>query len=844
MNKTFCFLILFLILLPGKLKSQDNILTDSLENIIQNRSFNDTIKANAQLELARKIVSDNPERALELINDAFEISTKKKYNYGIGKYYYVKGVYYYYLGMYNEALETTKNSIEYFEVQNDISSINSSYNVIAVCYGRLGNYEKKLEYLLKCKEIAPTDDDVIVVNVNIANTYLSIGEPEKSIDIYKEALQLAEKIDNKDRIGTICTNLSDAYRFINNLPESLKYASKAYNIRKDEKNTRGMHYASASLGTTLKELERLDDALKYFLISLETAKQLQFYEGIAFSYMHLAQINILKENFMLAKEQLKNSELNAQNTSDINLIIEINKTYIDLYKANGDYKNAYTYLEKKNLLEDSIFNIEKRRQIEEIQTIYETEKQKQEIEKQQIQIKRQRNFRNSLLLISILILGYAILIYNRVRLKTRTNKILDQKNELLKEKNKELHKLSIATNKASNAIIIFDQSGTIEWFNESYERLYGYTLDEYINKFGDNIIDISNNKNIQDYVESCTILKEKISFESVVEINNTKRYIQTTLTPILNKDNDIDKFVAIDADITDLKNAEAEILHKNEEILAQNEEISAQKKELEIHRNQLEKLVEERTKDLKIAKEKAEESDRLKSAFLANMSHEIRTPMNAIIGFTDLLNDPELDKKTKYEITELINTNSDNLLRLIDDILDIAKIEAGQIDIKKEDLQLQKIYSDIIPVFNEKKQSINKNDIEIAVLASNDDLNFILNTDPLRLKQILSNLIDNALKFTEKGRINIGHTINQKNNTVDFFVEDTGIGLSDEEKEFIFKRFSKIEDNKKKLYRGAGLGLAIAKNLIELLGGEISVISEKDKGSKFHFTLPFTKLAK
>ncbi|MCD4833096.1 MAG: hypothetical protein K8R31_04810 [Bacteroidales bacterium] len=296
---------------------------------------------------------------------------------------------------------------------------------------------------------------------------------------------------------------------------------------------------------------------------------------------------------------------------------------------------------------------------------------------------------------------------------------------------------------------------------------------------------------------------------------------------------------------TQLEEKQADLEMKQEEITTQNEEIIVQNEELETHRNHLEKLVDERTEDLKIAKEKAEESDSLKSAFLSNMSHEIRTPLNAIVGFSSLIKDPNLSVKQKNEISYHINQNSDTLLRLVDDIIDLSRIESGQLKIDKRECKIDAIFNLLFEIFNERKDILSKNKINIIVNNKLKNEQFKLFTDPIRLQQILSNLIDNALKFTEKGFVEYGCSFSDKNDQeLTFYVKDTGIGLYPDQQDQIFNRFNKIEEDKRKLYRGTGLGLSISKNLVELLGGKLWVESEKDRGSTFYFTLPFTKLAK
>lgn len=264
----------------------------------------------------------------------------------------------------------------------------------------------------------------------------------------------------------------------------------------------------------------------------------------------------------------------------------------------------------------------------------------------------------------------------------------------------------------------------------------------------------------------------------------------------------------------------------------QKQQIEEQNKELEKHRHHLEKLVSERTKDLEIAKKKAEESDRLKSSFLANMSHEIRTPMNAIIGFSNLLNDNLLKSDDRKDLINQITNNGFSLLNLIENILDLAKIETNQIKINISEISLYKIFEEVY--FSYQEMASNKNlDFIINQKGTKD---IIIKTDFIRINQILKLLVDNAIKFTEKGHIELGYkTANDK---ITIYIKDTGIGMSESQLKTIFARFTKIEDDKRKLYRGAGLGLAICNHLVTLLNGKIKVESVLNKGTTFYISLP------
>lgn len=432
-------------------------------------------------------------------------------------------------------------------------------------------------------------------------------------------------------------------------------------------------------------------------------------------------------------------------------------------------------------------------------------------------------------------------------LLTQSEELLAQSEEL-ERNNLELEKLSVVASKTDNAIVIMDSQGNFEWVNEGFTNLYGLTFNDLLVHRGKNIFECSSTPEILKELHRCINEKETVSYEFFYENElNNKIWAQTTITPILNDNDEIVKLIAIDSNITKLKLAEQEIIQHKSEIEAQRDFSEQQKDfieqqnlELEKHRTRLEQLVHERTSQLEIAKEHAEESDRLKSAFLANMSHEIRTPMNAIIGFSNLLKDSDLSKDEKEEFMQQITLNSNTLLQLIDDIIDISKIEAGQLLIVKKNFNVNSLMNEILVTFSQKKDSVYIKSINLRFQPGIERPSFTIYTDPLRLHQILSNLIDNALKFTHQGFVEFGYSLEEESGLpiIKFYVKDSGIGLTSEQQKQIFTRFTKIENDKNKLYRGTGLGLVISKNIASLLGGRIYVESTPNQGSTFYFTIP------
>jgi PAS domain S-box-containing protein len=366
-----------------------------------------------------------------------------------------------------------------------------------------------------------------------------------------------------------------------------------------------------------------------------------------------------------------------------------------------------------------------------------------------------------------------------------------------------------------SGILVLDENGIIIEANEEIFKSTIYSLDELIGQHVTILSSLENlpivNKNIQ------RILAGEILEEEVVNYTKDGTFrIFMLREAAITLPNGQRGVLSVSNDITERKMDEDIIKQKSKEIEKQNEEY----KRINI--------------ELQVAKEKAEESDRLKSAFLANMSHEIRTPMNGILSFAGLLKSPELTGEKQKEYVRIIESSGDRMLNIINDLISISKIEAGMTEVIFSNSSINEQIEYIYYFF---KPEVEKKGMKLNYKTTLPTKESIIYTDREKIYAILTNLVKNALKFTREGSIEFGYE--KKGDLLEFFVKDTGIGISDDQKKFIFERFRQGSESLSRNYEGAGLGLSISKLYVEMLGGKIWLESELCVGSKFYFTTPY-----
>lgn len=476
--------------------------------------------------------------------------------------------------------------------------------------------------------------------------------------------------------------------------------------------------------------------------------------------------------------------------------------YSDLESMKGNYRKAYDYRLKYNAISEEYSDEENAREIVRLQFLYDLDKKNKEIA---ILNKNKRlqndNNENQVVILNLLIgsiaLLAALLVFIYVRYKDRVSS-----NELILSKNRELERLSIVASNTNNGIIITNPHGIISWVNEGFVRLYGWNSpEEFFESKGTSIYDVSGltRAEISAFIENAVDSKESVIYQAFRELKNQEqKYVQTSLTPVFDEQDELKFLVFVDTDITDLLEA----------------------RELAIRE-----------------KRKAENALKTQELFLANVSHEIRTPMNGIIGLTRQLTDENLSKEQK-EIVHTLGVSASGLLHVVNDLLDVSKIRAGKMSFEYVRFSMNDFLATFVASISYR---IEEKGLKL-IREFDEKLPDYVIGDPVRLNQILLNIVGNSIKFTIHGSITLKvSSVHRRKGMerIHFEVKDTGIGIPLHKQDFVFENFTQLEDHRTRTTSGTGLGLGIAKSLVEAMGGEINLFSKEGQGTTLSFELDF-----
>jgi signal transduction histidine kinase len=634
----------------------------------------------------------------------------------------------------------------------------------------------------------------------------------KSLDYLDKTLRLrkkyAEITDDPDTINIYAAtfrNIGNVYFYLGLYQEATKYILEGVQLFEKTDNYRQIYISSITLASIYNAQKEFDEALRIFNDVLNESIEEGDSAHICMVYLNIGAVYGNMEQYDKAQEYFEESLKIAQKINDISIIGTTYSNMGLIHKNKKDFTKAVEYyfkgLEYRKLLNNPF--------------------------------KISGSYSN---------IGYS---YYEMGQYNKALKYLKQSYQIAQN----TKSLTLKKQVLEPLHLVYYKLG-------DYKRAYQYQSEYKI--ISDSLLNESNTEEItklkMQFDFNKQLAEQELEKQKLEAINNAEIMHQKDLRNIF-----LAAFIVMSLFVVFLIRSffikrnrnrllakqKIEIQEKNEELIVQKNEIEEHKNEikhqkellekrnqdLNRHRNELEKRIHERTIDFMVAKEKAEEADRLKTAFIANMSHEVKTPMNAIVGFSDIILNRNSKGKNLNRLLENIIISTRDLQNLLNNIIDVAKIEAGQINLLNEEICMSELFIDIV---NEMKQKcVKSKDIKFTL---KNDITINVYSDKLRLKQVIGNILENSVKYTEKGTIEAGFY--KENKSVIVYVKDTGVGMSEDNIKVVFKRFSKIEDQKEKLYRGAGLGLFIAKNLIELMGGKIWIESQLNAGTKVLFSIP------
>ncbi len=581
---------------------------DSLMSVLENQSGEDKINTLNQLSVALK--KQDPDKSFNYAKEALTLSEELNDVEGESNAYYNMGVANYYQSNFDDAVKYYSLALEKKRVLHDsVYEAKLLYN-IGMIFHNQGKYEKAVDYYQKSLKI----EETISNKPSIAKIYNAVGiinmnweNFQAATDYYSQALAIYKDIG--DRVGEANVSMNIGLNFFNsvkineseeekNLPDSIvrerrRVYEKAINnyqaslaIYKEMNYLPGISLVANNMGAVYKRLGEFDKAIEYTKLSVVTSEKIGNQRSLALAYGTLGVLYFKKKDYDKAREYNDKSIRLAKKLGLVKVEMEANKAYMEIFIKSGDFEKALKHHRRYTSLKDSVFTDETQKQFTEMQTKYETDKLKQEKEAEAVQRKisdekaEETERANNMfkIIIAIVLVFSVVMIWLFLKVR-KVNRELEYKNaqieqakeeieaqaEQLQLVNTELEKLSIVASETDNSVIIADKDGRIEWVNEGFIRLMGYSFDEFIAKHGNNMITNSANENISKAIEDSINAGTSAVYTSQATTKSGKEiWLQTTLTPILGDDGQLSKLVAIDSDISKIKEAEAEIMKQRE----------------------------------------------------------------------------------------------------------------------------------------------------------------------------------------------------------------------------------------------------------------------------------------
>ncbi|MBI4944977.1 MAG: tetratricopeptide repeat protein [Bacteroidetes bacterium] len=829
--------------------------SDSLLNII-NAGNQDTLKVNAYASLCLELKNNDPDKAIGYARQCLDLALKSGYKPGIALCNDNIGLVYEMQGQFEKAIDCASKSLKLRLEMNDRKGMMRCYCNMGNVFYSQGIYDKSLDCYLKSLKIAEELGDKKAMSSNYSNIgaiYKEQDNKDKAIEYHLKALNIRKEAGNKKGMAISYSNIGVLYAEIDSLEKALEYNSKAIIIREGLGDKKGLASNYTNIGQIYERQKKFDLASDYYFRALKICDEI----GDR-SYKSAILPNI--SSLFLQQKQYNRALGYAQQALQIAQKIgmpENQKSACEAlylaYDSSGNYKQALTYHLMFTKIKDIIYNKEKHKQLAQMEAVYQSDRKQKNIEilEKDKKIKTEEIRRQTLQkyafiggFILTLILAVVILINYRQKKKAHfllglQKKEIEEKNEelnqqnaeiaaqrdMLEQVNTELEKLSLVARETDNAVLIANVSGEIEWVNEGFTRLFGYTLEEYKNAGRNNLIETSSNPDIRELIKNSILQGKSVFYESeFITKDNCKLWLQTTLTPILNKEGNVIKLVTIDSDITVIKQAEEKIIQQ---------------------KNELDKTLVE----LRNTQKQLVETEKMASlgGLVAGVAHEINTPVgigitasSALVEKTNEIISAFKENKMKrqdldhylqmaFASGELILNNLERTGKLVQSF---KQVSVDQVTEQQREFNFKSYIEDVLRSLNPKLKEAH---IPVSIQIDMAD-DIIINSFPGLYAQIITNFVVNSIlhgfKNKEAGAIGLSAFID--NNNLFFKYHDNGKGMSPEIISKIFDPFFTTDKQ-----RGTGLGMHIVYNLVtQKLKGTIKCESEEDKGIQFTIEVP------
>ena len=804
------------------------------------------------IDLAKKLSKTENERAMDYAQEALTIGIQRQDQKMIARAQATLASVNYDMQNFTKAIEFATLCEPFFENSNDVETLSGLYNLLTTAYFSIGNAEISDLYSDKCIELAEKHQimDVLIRQYyNRGAIAYYRGDYSYSMEFAVKALNAAQKSNQPQYIAHCYDLLGGLSMKVSEYGKAIEYFQLSQKIHTAEGNIISIGHNYINVADIYEKFNRRDSVRLYYFKALDYYRKAESAEGLAIAYTGLADYYQKEENLDSAQyfigKGLKAAML-SESTKDLfnsyNMAGNISdqqgdyQTGLDYYRkaltfalrnrnkeqeskvkmgigknfaATGHFDSAYHYLFQAFAINDSLVRND---EIQKRAYLFAEHIVKEQVEKEKEAAQMQRMLWRIIMGLGVVVIVILSIFIRLMTIRqkkiesinTELNKYKSDLEHTLQDRTRELilseqQILNLSNNLPNGAIFRFafenEHEGKTLYVSSGWEELTGQTIVEA----EDSVFFFQNRIHPDDSRELLKALADALENRATLDIvyrfykNNAEMRWFHVRAKAIAGELGLTYLDGYQVDVTEQKRFEQELVG---------------------------------------AKNKAEESDKLKSAFLANMSHEIRTPMNAIVGFSTMLSNHQLTPQRQASYLELVQDNCQRLLRLIDDIVDISKIEAGQLNLRIEQVQL----SHIMAVVKDYFDLIIHDDypyVELWIDQSLYNSSLTVHTDVFRLKQIFVNLIENALKFTEKGFVRCGQLFD-RTDVVHFYVMDTGAGIAHENIENIFLSFRKLDQYS----GGTGLGLSIVRRVLLQMGGSIWVESEPGVGSTFHFTLP------